>query len=371
MSKSSLRLLFFLVCLSTDLFSQANPPSTKPGKTVQLKDHATSKSKVAATANSIEFDEAPQASKSEESLSEKSAGLMETRRIYLDNDGVILKLEQNSLEQLAGNYESTSNSNYDLAFSLLKIHRNSADGAKYLAKALALRPTDAMLQLEAAWVAERLNKTAERNQAAIKARKSGLVSEVLINQAEWLLKACGKNGIIVTNGENDTYPFWTLANTTNATIISLQFINEPEYINRKLLEAGISQGQAVYSGPDELLNILKKSGKQVVLSWTIHPSYLSAWKKDLYAVGPGLILSQNNPGNINILRQFYFSNEVSSKLKSNSWTADPFAAAMANLLPGISILLDSESLKQEEKESLILLRKELLLNLKKAGVHGR
>jgi hypothetical protein len=371
MPKANFYILALFFCLSADAYSQAVQSSGAMPRNVKFKDHATvskaNKSPEAATDTRFSGNTA----ESEMLIPAQSAELNNLRSNYLDNDGLILSNEQRSLEQLAKTYEGASHSEYEAAYALLRVYRNSAIGGKYLNRATALKPTDARLQLEAAWIAERMNKISERNAAASMAQKSGLISQTLVQQAEWLLQAAGKNGIIITNGENDTYPFWISPNANNCTVISLQFINEADYINRKLSEAGIKSELQTYADPSDLLLLLKNSGKSVVLNWTIHPDILKKWQHNLYAVGPGLILSKNSVNNISLLRQFYLNKSNGKKIKSEIWVNDPFAATMANLIPGITVLLNSGSLSDSDKKSVLSLYNELVSNLKKAGVHGR
>ncbi|MEZ5173055.1 MAG: hypothetical protein R2850_06030, partial [Bacteroidia bacterium] len=213
--------------------------------------------------------------------------------------------------------------------------------------------------------------TKERNQAAKLALNSGLVSPVLVQQAKWMASSAGNGGIIITNGENDTYPFWTLGDIGNYSVISLQFINEPDYLNQKLKEAGINSQVSSKSDPDELIQLLKKSGKRILISWAVHPDYLTKWRKNLYAAGPGLVLSDSAIDNIELLRSFYSNQDIRTYIQNGAWIHDTFAAGMANLLPGIDILLTSGNISDIEKNAFNDLKAMLLSNLQKAGVHGR
>jgi hypothetical protein len=245
------------------------------------------------------------------------------------------------------------------------------DAETYLKKAVSLNPSDSRLLLESAWIAERMGKMSERNQVAKQALNSGLISNVLLKQAEWISAAAGNGGIIITNGESDTYPFWTLENYRNYTVISLQFLNEPQYINSKLKSAGIQATVSANASVDEFIQVLTKSELPIILSWAIHPDILKRLSSSLYAIGPALMLSSSNVENLEMLKQFYFRKAIFDYLMSDTWVNDSFAAVMANMLPGMAVLKDSESLTEIESKKLTQLKEALSNNLKKAGVHGR
>lgn len=378
MSHSRYKLLLILICLSAEAFSQANSPALHQTQSVKFKDHAvpekvvqvSSKERVESVAESDNPSRSRMVSSGIADVSQSTgASLINQRNQFLTNDGLILRDEQRTLESAAQQISSATD--YESQFALLRINRNKSDAEGYLRKAVSMRPSDALLQLETAWIAERLGKIKERNQAAKLALNSGLVSPVLVKQAQWMASSAGNGGIIITNGENDTYPFWTLGNIDNFTVISLQFINEPDYLNRKLSEAGINSQISSKSDPDELIQLLKKSGKRVLISWTVHPQYLTKWRKNLYAAGPGLILSDSAIDNIDLLKNFYSNQDTRTYIQNGIWIHDTFSVSMANLIPGLEILIESGVITETEKNTFNDLKAMLLSNLNKAGVHGR
>ncbi|MCB0819450.1 MAG: hypothetical protein KDC13_02415 [Bacteroidetes bacterium] len=378
MSLSRYKLLLILISLSAEAFSQANSPVIHQTQSVKFKDHSVpdkvvdlkNKETLESDANRDVLSRSRVTSPGENEVSlNLGASLINQRNQFLTNDGLILRDEQRTLEAAA--QQIGSGNDYESQFALLRINRNRSDAENYLRKAAAMRPSDALLQLETAWVAERVGKTKERNQAAKLALNSGLVSPVLVQQAKWMASSAGNGGIIITNGENDTYPFWTLGDIGNYSVISLQFINEPDYLNQKLKEAGINSQVSSKSDPDELIQLLKKSGKRILISWAVHPDYLTKWRKNLYAAGPGLVLSDSAIDNIELLRSFYSNQDIRTYIQNGAWIHDTFAAGMANLLPGIDILLTSGNISDIEKNAFNDLKAMLLSNLQKAGVHGR
>jgi len=370
----SLRLLIFTLFFSGSLFSQANQPSTKKDQSLRYQVHGVKKSSRQTPQmypGSTESESMQGDLNIDRSAEAKVSALLSQRNNFIENDGVITSPEQNLLNQMSQQLGNASDESYEAAFAQLKIHRNQMDADIYLKKAVSLNPSDSRLLLESAWIAERMGKMSERNQASKQALNTGLISKVLLKQAEWISEAARNGGIIITNGENDTYPFWILENSWNYTVISLQFLNEPQYINSKLKSAGIQATVSANVSIDEFIQVLKKSELPILLSWSIHPEILKRWSSSLYAIGPALILSSSNVENLDMLKQFYFRKAIFDYLMSDTWVNDSFAAVMANLLPGLNILIDSELLTENESKKMTQLRTTLSTNLKKAGVHGR
>ncbi len=370
----SIRLLIIMLFFSGSLFSQANQPSIKKVQSPKYRIHGTKSSSNFAPQvhpGSAESESMRDDLNMDRSAEAKVSALLSQRIHFIENDGVITSPEQNLLNQMSQQLGNSSDQSYEAAFVQLKIHRNQMDAETYLKKAVSLNPSDSRLLLESAWIAERMGKMSERNQVVKQALNSGLISNVLLKQAEWISAAAGNGGIIITNGESDTYPFWTLENSRNYTVISLQFLNEPQYINSKLKSAGIQATVSANASVDEFIQVLTKSELPIILSWAIHPDILKRWSSSLYAIGPALMLSSSNVENLEMLKQFYFRKAIFDYLMSDTWVNDSFAAVMANMLPGMAVLKDSESLTEIESKKLTQLKEALSNNLKKAGVHGR
>ena len=66
----------------------------------------------------------------------------------------------------------------------------------------------------------------------------------LLNQSYNLLMTVEKNGIIITAGENDTYPIWVLQDVfkirTDVTLVNRWMIKDSNYVKILLKKNGVS-----------------------------------------------------------------------------------------------------------------------------------
>ena len=64
--------------------------------------------------------------------------------------------------------------------------------------------------------------------------------------------------------------------------------------------------------------------------------------------------------NIKSLKTFYFDKAVANYINTKAWSKDEFAPAMKNLIPGINILLRSNSVTEPELNKLNELKRNII-----------
>jgi len=142
-----------------------------------------------------------------------------------------------------------------------------------------------------------------------------------------VLMSAGENGIIITNGDNDTYPGRLLqvlyGIRPDVTILNISMSTIQEYAERLLTEKGISidhkklmsQAKTQASGDkpkfslvafvQELTNTLAENQSNIPLYFalTVYREYMQGFMDDLYVVGLVYQYSKNRIDNIALLKK--------------------------------------------------------------------
>jgi hypothetical protein len=123
-----------------------------------------------------------------------------------------------------------------------------------------------------------------------------------------VLVSADVNGIIFTNGDNDTYPLWILQQVKgireDVTVLNIHLIKAyPDYLKRKLKGKGITVDQKKIpdSGSNtylaDLCGLLNKEQPEINLycALTIHHAYIESMKDKLFLTG---LVNQYDPEGI-------------------------------------------------------------------------
>jgi hypothetical protein len=170
------------------------------------------------------------------------------------------------------------------------------------------------------------------------------MSPALLNYNYNVLMSLADNSILITNGDNDTYPVWLLQSVKgvrkNVTVLNIYLIASlPEYREKLFRELNIppfkddpkSMGDDAYGIYKKVLNhILTNSQKPVYLANTLAQDFYDGLgiEKDLYLVGLAMLYSKTDVDNLALIRnnlenvylldylEFGFGNDPTNKLVS-------------------------------------------------------
>jgi len=280
------------------------------------------------------------------------------RNAFIVNDGKISASEKSALERIIIESKASINGSFACYYMQLREKRNQPESVQLLKQAISIDPNNALLSAETAWIAERIGDLSLRNKALNAYRSSGFISNVQLKFASWMLDAIPQNGLIITNGENDTYPVW-LSNTSNKLVISLAMLEDVAWLNKTIAKWDASIHFKKSPSEQEFLNRIIKSNKPCYLAWSIRPDLLAPLSSQLFPIGPLLQVNDTNNDNVIRLRKFYFTEEVKAYLTSSEWKNDKYAVVLGNLIPGIQVLMQSPLVSDSQRSTL----REMLANL--------
>jgi hypothetical protein len=290
------------------------------------------------------------------------------RNALLSKHGTINAAGKRELENVvweAGSYIKTS---FEWNYMNLRLHRNDANAADYLKQAVQLKGVQTLLFPEMAWIAERNGAKAERQQALKEMERQGAFSEIQLEQARWMIQQVPARTLIITHGENDTYPLWLLQNQ-NIEVLSLAMIEDRNWLLNTLKRwDGTKNWEAALGSEQKLIQtLLRQASQPVYLSLSIDKEILAPNIQNLYPVGNLARLSASHYDAFPELFDFYLNPGLKAKLSRETWRQDPFRETLANLQPG-AYLLKKELERRSDQASISQLEQ---LNKQLSALSGK
>jgi hypothetical protein len=136
--------------------------------------------------------------------------------------------------------------------------------------------------------------------------KASKLSPALREYAYNTLMSVSQNGILITYGEDDTYPIWILQSIENirrdVIVLNYDLLINTEYRTRKKKELGLNFSKSYSSNITILKDIaVKNKNKNVYYSLTVSHLILKQLKNELYPTGLALKYSKGTFDNSQIL----------------------------------------------------------------------
>jgi hypothetical protein len=225
------------------------------------------------------------------------------------------------------------------------------DMFQYLEKAYNMRPDDAELYDAIITYYEMQGNLSKRKEFSEKLFKANEISSGFLNYGFNLLMTLKPNSIILTFGDNDTYPLWLLQDALSirpdVLVFNIPLLDDSNYQALMFKKVGLKpitvKNEDFPTSQNEkiLIDYILKN-----INLEQHPLYigLPAWKQlkeyesNLYLVGLALEYSKNNIDNIATLRN-NFENIYALDYVSNRFEYDMSASIVdrmnINYLPAI------------------------------------
>lgn len=238
-----------------------------------------------------------------------------------------------------------------------------------LLMAYQLNPTFSELYFELAKFYEFSGNTLNKKVFCEKLKVAKL-TPALREYAYNTLMSVEKNGILVTYGENDTYPIWVLQTTenvrTDVKILNFDLLMNTKYRTRVATENGLVFAKS-YSKNIQILQDVatKNANKPIYFALTVSHLVLQDLKKNLYSTGLTLKYSSNNYDNLPVLKQNWETGFAKTYLIN---PANPALSKQMNLNYVLPMILLATYYKENNMEtSYKAIKQQILAIAKNAG----
>ncbi|MBN2091228.1 hypothetical protein JW964_16570 [candidate division KSB1 bacterium] len=211
----------------------------------------------------------------------------------------------------------------------LSYHRTFSDlhNVSMLEKAYQLQPDNPETYADLLGYYEYSGDDKKAKEFSDKLYRSQILAPGLMNYNYNVLMSVEPNGILITNGDNDTYPCWILQRTkgvrTDVLVLNVSISTEKSYLARKLAEKNIqfnveenfqqskikdNKQNWTFSKERFLANLCQTIGQKypaipLYLAMTVYSNFYEVFKENLYAVGLAFKYSTVRIDNIALTRK--------------------------------------------------------------------
>ncbi len=263
---------------------------------------------------------------------------------YAHYDDIDYKEKQNQLKQIIDEMGKAIPGTF---VYYLSYHRTFSDlhNVSMLEKAYQLQPDNPETYTDLLGYYEYSGNENKVKEFSDKLYRSQILASGLMNYNYNVLMSVEPNGILITNGDNDTYPCWVLQQTTgvrkDVLVLNISMATEKSYLSRKLTEKNIqfdvdenfqqsmikdSKQNLAFSKEQFLINLCQTINQKypaipLHLGMTVYSDFYESFKDNLYAVGLAFKYSSERIDNIALNRKNLEQNFRLDYLK-NDWYSE-------------------------------------------------
>lgn len=230
----------------------------------------------------------------------------------MEMDEIVREMEKEVPGSFEYNYVRTWNDGF-----------RTEESEKYLFKAYELDPDRPEIYGSLVNYYEMRREKGKEEEICMKWFNSNEMSPGILNYNYNVIQSLDDNGIIITNGDNDTYPLWILQYALglkkSVMVVNIHLIMVDSYRKKLFAENNIPeciQCSGEKNQQETIINhLISKSGRPVYFANTLSPGYYKAFEEDLYIIGLAFRYSKENFDNLAVARNNYEHNYLLDYLR--------------------------------------------------------
>lgn len=290
---------------------------------------------------------------------------------YSKNSNDISKEEQKDLDVIIKNMEEYVPNSYEFHFLTYLNGNKNPDLVNHLQKAYEIKPKSTEVMTEYVSYYEMTNNDSKKKEFCKLLSSAGVYSADLLEFNYNLLNSVEQNAILITHGENDTYPVWiqqTIKNVRpDVKVLYIDLLENKSYREKELKELGITVSTNIETNKAGFLKELAEASKKrpVYFANTVAPDLLKPMNANLYLTGLAFKYSSTSFDNLSTIESNWKDKMVKTELNGDGHVKGSIDSKMnLNYLPSILLLYEKYK-KDGNKEATQL--KELALKLGSEG----
>ncbi|MCB0477944.1 MAG: hypothetical protein KDC84_07265 [Crocinitomicaceae bacterium] len=186
--------------------------------------------------------------------------------------------QQKTLDQQLENLKESAENSFEFNYLTYVNGNHDVSLFPFLEKAYKLKPYDASLFDDFIAYYEITDNATKKAEFTKKLMASNAIESGVYRYNENVLRSIDKNGILITNGYDDTYPLWVLQNEKamrkDVKVLSLDILQNKEYRKRILKQYGLKDPGVGPENQDFIMKLLQVNpDKNIFLGYTV-PKYV-------------------------------------------------------------------------------------------------
>jgi len=204
---------------------------------------------------------------------------------YTEHSRKISKEKQQKLDQVIASMSANVSGSFEFEY-VNYLNGNKSDVAfEHLKKAWSMRPGDRELIDDMIALTAIENNTGEMKQYCQLLSSADVYNAAEVEYNRNVFNSIEANGILITNGNVDTYPLLMMQQLQNfrndVTVICIEWLGNEKYQEKVRSWLGITSGKSVTE--DKLFN--HQTSRPVYFSLTVSPEILKAKSGELFCTG--------------------------------------------------------------------------------------
>ncbi len=237
-------------------------------------------------------------------------------------------------------------------------HKNSVEDAEYLWKAHTLKPDNPELLYDVIAMYAKMGDNKKFHNSCMNLYHSKDIFRSLLNYNYNMLVSISENGILLTNGDNDTFPAWVLQEAkgirTDVSVINVSLCYDDNYRNNWMRRLGIPELKE-YRKVSDLISYLNNelSERDIYIASSVDENGLKDISSHLYNVGIVSLYNEDRIDNIAILKH-NLEHQYRMDYLYNDWYNEDHVSASTvskginvNYIPAIIILSEHYRLMKD------------------------